>query len=80
MASLATSLRVLPESRLALVKSSSRSLSNLIVSVVVFIFYNVKNLISMCQQYNCGAPGFLYLGSIGILGFIVHTLPNLVLF
>ena len=44
MASLATSLRVLTESRLALVKSSSRSLSNLIVSVAVFMSYNVKHL------------------------------------
>jgi len=43
-ASRAISLRFLPERRLALVNRSSRSLSSLIVRVLVFMSYNVRQL------------------------------------
>ena len=41
-ASRAISLRFFPDRRLALVKSSSRSLSSLIVRVLIFMSYNVR--------------------------------------
>jgi len=61
----AISLRFLPDRRLALVKSSSRSLSSLIVRVFVFMSDNVRHPASFVNR-KCSAEHYGSTGS----GFI----------